>query len=303
MFITLRPWAAGMLPAWAIVALRGVPMLAAHLALVALFWLRPTMSDWILLAALVVTRGFAITGGYHRYFSHRSYKTSRVAQFLLAAWGCTLFQMGPLWWAAHHRKHHRHSDGDEDLHSPRHGFLWSHFLWAYTPGVSEPDWKTVRDFSRYPELRALEMFCMLPGLLLAGLCWLWGGASALVAGFCLSTVVVYFLTNSVNSFGHLFGPRPFDTRDDSRNNPVLGYIAMGDGWHNNHHHYPRSANHGFYWWQSDTTFQIIRIARLLGVVWDVKRVPLSVLREGRKQRETQVVAPVAAAPLEEAVGS
>ncbi len=290
MFTSLRPWAAGLLPTWGVVLVRGLPIVGAHLGCLAFFWIEPSRLDWLLFLALTYTRGLAITVGFHRYFSHRSFKTSRAFQFLLAALGCTLFQMGPLWWAAHHRKHHRHSDQDEDLHSPRHGFLWSHFLWAYTPRMTEPDWGTVRDFTRYPEMRALEKFCHLPGLLLAGACYLAGGWPAVVVGFCFSTVLVYFLTNSVNSFGHLFGPRNFDTRDDSRNNLLLGYMALGDGWHNNHHHYPKSAHHGFYWWEWDTSYRAIRLLRRLGLVWDVRTVPDCVLHPTRRAAEKEAPA-------------
>jgi stearoyl-CoA desaturase (delta-9 desaturase) len=290
----LNPWAATFLPPWAVVAVRAIPIFAVHLALIGLFWVTPTFWDWMLLIGLIYLRGLAITVGYHRYFSHRSFKTSRPMQFLIALVGCTNFQMGPLWWAAHHRHHHIHSDKPDDIHSPHQGgWFWSHLGWAFTPEVTNPNWNIIRDFSKYPELRILERLCHLPGILLGLACWYWGGWGALLIGFCLSTVIIYFMTNSVNSFGHLFGPRDFETRDDSRNNPVLGYLTLGDGWHNNHHHYPKSANHGFYWWQSDISYQMIRLMALFGLAWDVRRAPDCVVYPKKQNRPTPVVSETA----------
>jgi stearoyl-CoA desaturase (delta-9 desaturase) len=284
---TLTPWAAGVLPNWMIVALRGLPMLAVHLACIALIWVPIQTADIVLFLVMTYVRGLAITVGYHRYFSHRSFKTSRPVQFILGFLGCSTLQMGPLWWTAHHRHHHRHSDEDNDIHSPSHGVLWSHFIWAYTLRVMQPDWKTVRDFTHFPEIRFLEKNCHLPGLLLAGMCWLIGGWGGLLLGFCFSTVFLYFVTNAVNSIGHLFGSRNYGTRDNSRNSFILGVLALGDGWHNNHHYYPKSAQHGFFWWEFDGAFRFIRLMKLLGLVWDVRTVPEIVKREIQDARRQQ----------------
>jgi stearoyl-CoA desaturase (Delta-9 desaturase) len=286
MFKSLNPWAEGVLPSWGVVFLRGAPILIAHLACLGVFFVETTVYDWMLLLMMGYVRGLGITIAYHRYFSHRSFKTGRLTQFLLAAWGCTLLQMGPLWWAAHHRRHHLHSDGEGDLHSPRKGFLWAHGLWAFRPGITDPNWGTIRDFTRYPELRVLEKFCHVPALLLAATFFLIGGWGTLLVGFCMSTVLVYFFTNSVNSIGHLFGRRNFDTRDDSRNNIILGFLALGDGWHNNHHRYPRSACHGFYWWETDASYRVICLMKWLGLVWDVRVVPDCVRYPDRNRGQT-----------------
>jgi stearoyl-CoA desaturase (delta-9 desaturase) len=276
---SLSPWAAGVLPNWVIVALRGLPMFAVHAACLALLWIPIQATDIYLFIVMLSVRGLAITVGYHRYFSHHSFKTSRPVQFVLGFLACSALQMGPLWWAAHHRHHHHHADDPDDIHSPKHGFLWSHFLWAYTLRVMQPDWKTVRDFSKFPEIRFLEKCCHVPGLVLAGLCWFVGGWGGLVMGFCLSTVVLYFITNTVNSIGHIVGSRNFPTRDNSRNSFVLGILALGDGWHNNHHHYPKSARHGFFWWEFDSSYRVIVLLKWLGLVWDVHTVPEAVKRE------------------------
>lgn len=233
----------------------------------------PTWADLIVLGSLVYVRGLCVTVGFHRYFSHHSFKMSRVSQFLLACLCCTNLQRGPLWWVAIHREHHRHSDDPRDPHSPvRGGFFWGHCGWIFAT-LEEPDYSKLHDLTRFPELVWLEHLWLLPPLLLAGGCWLLGGWSMLCWGFCLSTVIVMQGAFTVNSLGHLIGWRRWPTPDDSRNSFLLALLTLGDGWHHNHHYYPHSANHGFFWWEVDTSFRVIRLFEWLGLVWDVRRVP------------------------------
>lgn len=232
----------------------------------------------LLLAALVPVRGLLTTVGLHRYFSHRSFKTSRAAQFLLGCLCCTNLQRGPLWWAAVHRHHHRHSDTPDDAHSPvRGGFLWAYCGWMFAT-LEEPDWTTVKDLTRYPELVWLERLWLVPAALMAGACWLLGGWQAVCVGFCLSAVVALHGASVVNSVGHLVGSRRYETADGSRNSLVLALVTFGDGWHNNHHHYPHAARAGFFPGEVDGSFQFIRLLERCGVVWGVRGVPAHKLR-------------------------
>jgi stearoyl-CoA desaturase (delta-9 desaturase) len=243
-----------------------------HLACLAVFVTGVDTLALVLCGVLYFVRMFGITGGYHRYFAHRSYKTSRTFQFLLAALGCGAMQKGPLWWAAHHREHHRYSDTPEDPHSPRSAsFWWSHMGWILAPESDHTRWPEVRDWVRYPELRWLNRNHWMPGIFLAVLCFLIGGWSSLVWGFFVSTVLLYHAVFTVNSLCHIFGKRRYATDDDSRNNLFVALITLGEGWHNNHHHYQSSANQGFYWWEIDVSYYIIRLLGLVGVVWQIRK--------------------------------
>jgi stearoyl-CoA desaturase (delta-9 desaturase) len=180
-------------------------------------------------------------------------------------------QKGPLWWAGHHRRHHRFSDTPDDPHSPLEtSFWWSHLGWILSKEHNDTPTKSIEDFARYPELRFLDLFHWIPGILLAVLCFLLGGWRGLVVGFFLSTVLVYHATFTINSLSHLFGKRRYATSDDSRNNWILAIITLGEGWHNNHHHYQSSANQGFYWWEIDISFAILRVLSWCGLVWDLR---------------------------------
>jgi stearoyl-CoA desaturase (delta-9 desaturase) len=260
--------------------LKCAPFVGLHLACLAVLFTGVDTTALILCAVLYFARMFGITGGYHRYFAHRSYKTSRVMQFLIACLGCSALQKGPLWWASHHRQHHRFSDTPDDPHSPHvTSFWWAHLGWILSEDHIETPWDSIRDWARYPELRLLDRLHWLPGLLLAGACaaigYLTGGwagsASALVCGFVISTVLVYHATFAINSLSHLIGRRRYQTDDDSRNNLVLALVTMGEGWHNNHHHYQSSANQGFFWWEIDLSYYIIRTLKFLGLVWDIRK--------------------------------
>jgi stearoyl-CoA desaturase (delta-9 desaturase) len=245
---------------------------------------------------------FAITAFYHRYFAHRAFRMSRGMQFVAAVLGNTAAQRGPLWWAAHHRKHHKTSDTPDDVHSARHrGFLWSHLLWWATRRGWRTDLAQVPDWARYPELRWLDRFDTVVPVLFAaamfGLGALLGrcapglgvdGWQCLVWGFFVSTVVLYHATFTVNSLSHRFGSQRYATGDDSRNNPWLALLTFGEGWHNNHHHYPVSTRQGFFWWEVDLTFWLLRLLAAVGLVTDLRPVPAAV-RDGhggarRRQR-------------------
>ena len=248
-------------------------MIAFHLGALPLLFIETTWLDWLLFPVFLTVRGLVITIGYHRYFSHRSFKTSRAGQFVLACMCCCNMQNGPLWWAAVHRHHHRYSDEPEDFHSPvQGGFFWGHVAWNFGK-LEDPDWRRVRDLTRYPELVWLERFHLVPPLLLAFVCWLIGGWSCLCLDFFLTAVVVQQVTWAVNSIGHLVGSRRYATSDSSRNSFLMALISMGDGWHNNHHHYPHSAQAGFFWWETDTSYLVIRLLAFVGLVWDVRGVP------------------------------
>lgn len=256
-----------------------------HLACLAILLSGTTTLALALCGVFYLVRMFGITAGYHRYFAHHSYKTSRTFQFLLACLGCSAMQKGPLWWVGHHRSHHRHSDTPEDPHSPRaHSVWWSHLGWILAADYKETNWEAVRDLSRFPELRWLDRYHLLPPLLLAVLCFLIAGWSGLVWGFIVSTVLVYHGVFAVNSLCHLFGRRPYATADQSRNNLLVAFVTLGEGWHNNHHYYQSSANQGFRWWEIDITFYLIRLFGWAGLVWDIRRPPCAKLRKKKRGR-------------------
>jgi stearoyl-CoA desaturase (delta-9 desaturase) len=258
-------------PGWK-VALDLAPMLLAHAGAVGAIWAGATWADWLVFPFVLYLRGLLVTGGYHRFFAHRAFKTTRFGQFVIGFLCCANLQQGPLWWAGYHRHHHRHSDDPADVHSPYHGgFFWAYCGWLFKP-LAAP-WKYVPDLRRYPELVWLERFWQVPGLLLAGLCFWVGGWGTLCVVFCLSTVVTFHLTFAVNTLGHLVGSRRYPTKDHSTNSFLLACLTMGDGWHNNHHHCPNAAQAGFFWWEWDGAYRAIRALEMLGLVWDVRRVP------------------------------
>jgi stearoyl-CoA desaturase (delta-9 desaturase) len=228
-------------------------------------------------------RMFGITAGYHRYFSHRSYATSRVFQFILACLAQSSAQKSVLWWAAKHRHHHLFSDTEHDVHSPRHtGFLFAHVGWIFTPKHDTVDLVKVGDFTKYPELMWLHKFELAPAAVLAVVTFLLAGWPGLVVGFFWSTVAVYHATFCINSLAHVHGSKRYVTGDDSRNNWLLAFFTMGEGWHNNHHAYQASVRQGFRWWEIDPTFYIIKALSWLGIVWVLKSPPAAVLRNEQK---------------------
>jgi len=255
-----------------------IPFLLVHLGCVAAIWSGVTWPALALCLGLYWLRMFAVTAGYHRYFSHRSYATSRAFQFVLAFLAQSSAQRSVLWWAAKHRDHHLYSDTVRDVHSPRHtGFLYSHVGWIFARRHDATDPTRVADFARYPELVWLQRFEVLPAVILAITCFLVAGWPGLIVGFFWSTVLVYHGTFLINSLAHVRGSRRYVTGDDSRNNPLLALLTMGEGWHNNHHACPSSARQGFRWWEVDATFYLLRLLAALRIVHDLKPPPARVL--------------------------
>ena len=224
---------------------------------------------WICLTLFWV-RMFWITAGYHRYFAHRSFKTSRVMQFVFAFMGATACQRGPLWWAGHHRNHHRFSDQPEDIHSPKHGLWWSHVGWLLTPRFNEAPMHRIKDMAKYPELRWLDRWFLLPPTLLGIIVLAVWGPAALFIGFFLSTALLLQATFLINSLAHVMGSRRYATSDTSRNSFILALLTFGEGWHNNHHYHQSSVRQGFYWWEIDITYMILKVFERLGLIWDLK---------------------------------
>jgi len=257
--------------------LRQVPFLLVHAGCLLVPWVGVSRQAVALAVASYALRMFAITGFYHRYFAHRSFRASRPVQFAFALLGASAAQRGPLWWASHHRHHHVHADEPEDAHSAlQHGMLWSHLGWFMARENFAPRNDLVAGFLRYPELRFLDRWdALVPALLCAAL-WAAGGAEFVVWGFCVSTVALYHATFSVNSIAHRLGSRRYATRDASRNNAVLALLTFGEGWHNNHHHYPASARQGFFWWEIDVTWYLLKALQAVGLVHDLRPVPAAV---------------------------
>ena len=266
---------------------RALPFVALHLGCVAVLWVGVSTTALLVALALYLVRMFAITGFYHRYFSHRTFRASRAMQFAFAVIGASSVQRGPLWWAAHHRHHHVHADDAQDLHSPRvHGFWRSHMGWFLTRRAFATDLTRVPDLARFPELRWLDRFdIVVPVALMVALYALGAllervapglgtsGAQLVVWGFVVSTVALFHVTVTINSLAHRFGSRRFATRDDSRNNALLALLTLGEGWHNNHHFFPGTARQGFFWWEVDITWYGLRLLAALGLVHDLKPVP------------------------------
>jgi len=274
---------------------RFVPFLLLHIGCLGVFFVG---WSWIAVATAVVlyfVRMFFITGFYHRYFCHKAYRTSRAGQFIFALLGLTAAQRGPLWWAAVHRHHHKYSDQEPDVHSPGlQGFWWAHIGWLTSARNYPTDYKLVRDLAKYPELVFLNRFDLLGPALLAVALFGFGagletffpglgtsGWQMVVWGFFISTVLVFHGTCSINSVSHVMGNRRFKTGDDSRNSLALALLTLGEGWHNNHHHYQASARQGFYWWEIDPTYYTLKFLQKLGVIWQIKEVPASVLEKSR----------------------
>ncbi len=273
---------------------RIVPFIALHLGCLAVFWVgvSSVAASVALLAYLV--RMFAITAFYHRYFSHRAFRTSRALQFCGALLGATATQRGALWWSGVHRQHHRNADLPNDPHTPQHGFLRAHLGWFLTRRYFRVEGNLTRDWQRFPELRWLDRFdSAVPILFALGMyglgAWLesvrpaWGtnGVQMLVWGYCISTVALCHATFCINSLAHRFGERRFATSDDSRNNRWLALLTLGEGWHNNHHRFATAARQGFFRGEPDATHAVLRVMERCGLVWDLRAVPEHVLAEGR----------------------
>lgn len=251
-----------------------VPFLGIHLMCLLAFQTGIRL-EWVILGiASYYLRMFAVTAGYHRYFSHRSYKTSRVFQFVLAFLAMTSAQKGVLWWAAHHRHHHKYSDQEPDFHSPlQKGFWFSHVGWILSEESMLTDFKLVKDFSRYPEILFLNRFHYVPPFLYAFLIYYMWGFPGLVWGFFISTTALYHCTFCINSLTHMIGRVRYKSNDGSRNSFVLAILCCGEGWHNNHHHYQSAVNQGWFWWEVDLSYYILSVLSWFGIVWDLRTPP------------------------------
>ena len=265
-----------------------------HLGCLGIFWVGCSWTAVSMALFLYFTRMFAITAFLHRYFSHRTFKTNRFFQFIFAVIASSAMQRGALWWAAHHRKHHKESDTEKDVHSPHtKSFLWSHIGWITSLKNFLTDYKAIKDFARYPELVFLNRFNKLIPLLLGVLLFVSGewlslndpslktnGWQLIVWGWFISTTALLHGTSTINSLSHLYGQRRFDTGDESRNNFWLSLITLGEGWHNNHHYYMHSARQGFYWWEIDITYYGLKIMSFIGIIHDLRPVPKHILDQG-----------------------
>lgn len=264
-------------------------LIGVHLLLLLIFW--TGVSPVAIATALILFtwRGIFLTISYHRYFSHRSFKTSRAFQFFLAMAGSVCMQRGALWWAANHRKHHQYSDTHDDPHSPvAHGFLYAHFGWAMKKESFITDYSRVQDFKAYPELRWLnehsDAIHGLLALVLLGIGELLrftrpelgtSGPQLLLWGYLVSGLAHLHTIFLVNSWGHLHGSRPYlfparEGRDNSHNNWWLALLTFGEGWHYNHHCFPASAKVGLFPWQLDMGWITLKAFEALGLVWDLK---------------------------------
>jgi stearoyl-CoA desaturase (delta-9 desaturase) len=275
--------------------LRIIPFLVLHALCLGVIWVGWSRTAVGFAAALYLIRMFAITGFYHRYFSHNSFKASRGWTLVFAILGSSAVQRGPLWWAATHRHHHQKADKPEDVHSPvQHGFLWSHMGWLTSAANFPTRRKFIGDWSRFPELVWLDRFDIVVPVLFGTGLFLVGavleraapglgtnGPQLLIWGFFVSTVLLFHGTATINSLDHMFGSRRYRTEDQSRNNPLLALITLGEGWHNNHHHYPVTARQGFFWWEIDITYYLLRAMQKAGIIRDLRPLPAEVRERNR----------------------
>jgi len=273
---------------------RILPFIILHLICLSVFFVSFSWFAVGFAFAMYFIRMFAITAFYHRYFAHKAFRTGRVVQFSFALLGACATQRGALWWAAHHRNHHRLADMEGDPHSPREGFLWSHMGWFLSRQHVQTEQQMIPDLMKYPELRWLDRFDMLVPVLFAAAIFCLGvlleriapplqtnGVQLLIWGYFVSTVVLIHITLTINSLTHRFGRRRYATSDDSRNNWLLAILTLGEGWHNNHHHYPGSARQGFYWWEIDISYYLLKVLSGLGLIHGLKSVPVEI-RAARK---------------------
>ena len=283
---------------------RSAPWLGMHLACLGVFWVGISPVAVIVAVSLYFIRMFWLTAFYHRYFAHRTFKMNRFWQFIAAVLTNTCTQRGPLWWAAHHRDHHRYSDQLGDVHSAKqYGFFWSHMGWVMSKENARTRMEGIKDFAKFPELRFLDRFHVLVPVIFAYALWLTGdllathaphlgttGAQMLIWGFFVSTIVLAHGTFTINSLAHLIGRRRFPTNDNSRNSALLAVITLGEGWHNNHHHFPGTARQGFKWWEYDVTYYGLKMLSWMGIVKDLKGLPAHVFKrheEAKAARKSQ----------------
>ena len=238
------------------------------------FYTGVNLIDVFALVIFYVVNMFFVTAGYHRYFSHRAYKTNRFFQFIIAFMSQVTAQRGALWWASHHRTHHRYSDTKKDIHSPKeYGFWYSHFGWIFDSKNLLTDYKIIKDFAKYPELMWLNKYDLVPAFIMGFIFFMIGGSSMLFFSFWGGIAITWHATYTINSLSHLFGTRRYNTPDTSRNNWLLAILTLGEGWHNNHHHYMHSVKQGFFWYEYDFSYYILKILSFFRIVYDLRKVP------------------------------
>jgi stearoyl-CoA desaturase (Delta-9 desaturase) len=247
-------------------------------------------------AASHFLRAVGLTLAYHRYYAHRAFKMGRITRFVWTFIGAAAMQKGPLWWAGHHVNHHKFADRDGDPHSPMvSGVYYAHIGWFLNDTKYDRVDATnpvLRDFGPVREVAWLERNFWFPPTVLAVALFLAGGMPWLVWGFCLPTMTLAHATFAINSINHMFGSRRFETVDESRNNILTAFFAAGEGWHNNHHRFQRAARNGFYWWEFDITWYVIRTMQALGLAWDVQPVPKRIYEEARVVKAQRNAQPV-----------
>jgi len=265
---------------WGVIAALGVVHLLAIPAVL------PSLFTWsglaIMLVLIWISGGLGIALCYHRLLTHRSFRTPKWFEYVLTTCGCLAWQGGPITWVGVHRLHHKHADSDEDPHSPRHGFTWSHMLWMLQrkiDGIHGPD--AAKDLQRDRGVRWLDRLFWVPQVVLAagliGAGWAVSGPmlalSWLVWGVGVRTIVVFHSTWFVNSAAHTWGYQNYPEDDDSTNLWWVAILGFGEGWHNNHHRHPRSAAHGLRRFELDPTYWTIRLLEKIGLAHDIHTVP------------------------------
>lgn len=292
---SIRRWFDGSMPydsdedvsVYSVDWMRFFPFLIIHLMCFGFIWVGWSWTAVTVAVFLYSVRMFAITAFYHRYFSHKTFKTNRFFQFVFALLGNSAMQKGALWWAAHHRQHHKHSDKEGDVHSPHiHNIYWSHVGWITSKANFNIDFRIIKDLTKFPELRFLDRYYVLVPFLLAISVYGLGvflessypelgtnGSQLLIWGFFISTIVLFHATCTINSLSHIFGKKRYDISDESKNNFWLSLLTFGEGWHNNHHRYPGTARQGFFWWEIDITYYLLRVLSWIRVIRDIRPVP------------------------------
>jgi stearoyl-CoA desaturase (delta-9 desaturase) len=276
--------------------IKSIPFFTVHAIPLAAIWTGASSFDWWLCFWLYVVRMFAITGGNHRYFAHKSYYATRFFQFVMAFLGTSAAQKGVLWWAEKHRYHHRWSDQAEDIHSTkRHGFWYAHVGWVLNDRNHYFDGRLVQQFLKFPELRLMNQspWMWFPpvglGAAVFFLRWwaagLTAGFSALLVGFFLSTVILYHGTFFINSLAHMLGTHDHQTHPDkdkddtSGNSWILAIVTLGEGWHNDHHFKAQYTKQGIEWWKIDITYYALWLLQGVGY-WRFRKAD-----DGSRKRE------------------
>jgi stearoyl-CoA desaturase (delta-9 desaturase) len=266
----------------------------------------PALFSWsafglfLLLYWLTASIGICLT--YHRLLTHRGFKVPKPLEYVFTFFGMLASEGGAITWVAMHRMHHTLSDrAGKDLHTPKDGFWWSHIGWILTKlgwSYREMERKYAPELVADPVHRVMNRLHVFPNILVGLALYAWGGWSFVVWGVFLRLVVALHSTWFVNSAAHTFGYRTYDTPEGSTNCWWVGLIAWGEGWHNNHHAFQRSARHGQEWWELDVTWLTIRALEKLGLARDIHLLPAGAerFRLDRPDRETLSPEPVTLAP-------